>query len=220
MIERETVRRGENVSFYFDPICPWTWITSRWLVEVADQRRLRVDWRAMSLVALNGGASSLNAARSGAARLSTGFLRMIEAMRSNGRADLIGPFYTAVGNRLHVEGEQPTMDLLEEAARETGVIGFLVAAEDSHWNEAVLRSTAEAMELGGPDTGSPILRIEGQEHGTHGPIVSPAPRGDDALRLWDVVSVALEIPGFYEIKHGRDSAPEITREPAAYAESW
>lgn len=217
MIERETVPQNRNVSFYFDPICPWTWITSRWLVEVADQRNLRVDWRSLSLVVLNNGEEAISLARSGAARMSTDSLRMIEAMRSNGREDLVGPFYTALGTRLHIDDAPPVPRTLEDAAREAGVTGFLVAAEDNQWDEAVIRSTAEALQLAGPETGSPVLRLGNMDRGTHGPIVSPAPEGEEALRLWDVVTEALSVPGFYELKHGREGAPQITRQREANA---
>jgi hypothetical protein len=217
MIERETVRRGERVSFYFDPICPWTWITSRWLVDVADQRGMQIDWRSLSLVVLNAGAEAIDQPQSGAGMISTGSLRMIEAMRQNGRDDLIGPFYTALGTRVHVDSEQPSPHLLQEAARDAGVSGYLVAADDRRWDGAVIQSTAEAIHLAGPDTGSPVLRIHGQDRGMHGPIVSPEPRGKEALKLWDVVTAALNIESFYELKHGRTGAPQISREPAVGA---
>jgi hypothetical protein len=215
MLQRETIHRNDDVSFYFDPICPWTWITSRWLDDVAGRRSLRVHWRSLSLVVLNAGEDALGTVGHGAGRMSTDSLRMIEAMRANGREDLIGRFYTALGTRLHVDGEPPVGRTLEDAAREADVMGFLVAAEDSRWDEEVIRSTAEAIRLAGPDTGSPVLRLGSMNRGTHGPIVSPAPEGDDAMRLWDVVTAALDVPGFYELKHGREEAPQITREPAA-----
>jgi 2-hydroxychromene-2-carboxylate isomerase len=214
MLERETIQRHRNVSFYFDPICPWTWITSRWLVEVVHRKDIHVDWRSLSLVILNNGEDALSLARSGAARLSTDSLRMIEAMRADGREDLVGPFYTALGTRLHVEGEPPVPRTLEAASRDVDASGYLAATEDGRWDDALIRSTAEAMQLGGPDTGSPVLRLGRMDHGTHGPIVSPAPEGDDALRLWDVVTAALTVPGFYELKHGREGAPQITQTPA------
>ena len=138
---------------------------------------------------------------------------MIEAMRANHRDDLAGPFYTALGTRLHLDEEPADTDILEAAAQEAGVAGYLVAATDAHWDEAVIRSTVEALGLGGPDTGSPILLLEGQPRGFHGPIVSPAPMGDDATRLWDLVAAAMSMPDFYELKHGRDGAPQIAAEP-------
>jgi 2-hydroxychromene-2-carboxylate isomerase len=217
MIERETVRRGESVSFYFDPICPWTWITSRWLEEVAGTRRLKVSWRPLSLVVLNNGPEALQMATGGAAAISTSSLRMVEAMRENGRDDLVGPFYTALGTLLHVDGERPDAQLLERAADEAGVSGYLVAAGDDRWDEAVIRSTAEAIELGGPDTGAPILHLAGHKRGFHGPIVSPAPTGEDATRLWDLVTTAMSMPDFFELKHGRERAPQISRQPAGSA---
>jgi 2-hydroxychromene-2-carboxylate isomerase len=212
MIERETIRRTKDVSFYFDPICPWTWITSRWLLDVADERSLHIHWRTMSLAILNGGVEGMPAQYRAPAQFSMCMLRMIEAMRAAGRDDLIGPFFTVVGTRLHVLHERPDRELLESASREAGVTGFLVAADDEYWDEAIEESTDEAMELGGPDVGSPILHVRGFEKGLHGPIVSPAPTGDAAIRLWDAIEAALEVPEFFEIKHGRTGAPQI--EPA------
>lgn len=214
MIERETVRRGEKVSFYFDAICPWTWITSRWLEEVAEKRALQIIWRSLSLVVLNNGAHALQTAYRGAGALSTDFLRMVEAMHADHRDDLVGPFYSAVGTRLHVENHEPNSDLLEAAATAAGVSEYLAAAGDDRWDDAVVASTAEALELGGPDTGSPILHLDGRPRGLHGPIVSPIPEGDNVTRLWDVVIAAMSMPDFYELKHGREGAPQIARQPA------
>lgn len=181
MITRETIYRPRTVSFYFDPICPWTWITSRWLVEVADQRDVKVDWRSLSLAELNGGVDRMPSEYQAAGRFSMGALRMLEAMRASGNGDRIGAFYTELGTRLHVEGEMFGPELLQRAATAAGLADYLDAVQDPRWDEAVAESTATAMDLAGPDVGSPVIQADGEGRGFHGPVVSPAPQGEAAL---------------------------------------
>ncbi|MBV9280591.1 MAG: DsbA family protein [Chloroflexi bacterium] len=209
MISRETLYRPQTVSFFFDPICPWTWITSRWLVEVAEAREVDVDWRTLSLAELNGGVDRMPAQFQEAGRFSMRALRMIEAMRATGASGRVGAFYTELGMRLHVDGEPAVTDLLRRAADVAGVGGYTGAADDPSWDAAVAGSTAIAMRLAGPDVGSPVLQLDGRTWGLHGPIVSPAPGGEDALRLWDALLTLVHVPGFYELKRGRTGAPQI-----------
>lgn len=209
MITRETVYRPTTVSFYFDPICPWTWITSRWLVEAAEARRFAIDWRSMSLAELNGGVENMPEQYQEGGRFSMRVLRMMEAMRADGLIEPIGDFYTDIGTRLHVDGETPGRELLERSAATAGVSEYLGAADDAAWDEVIARSTATAMRLAGPDVGSPVLQLDGQDWGFHGPIVSPAPQGDDARQLWDALLTLAHVPGFYELKHGRTGAPQV-----------
>jgi hypothetical protein len=213
MIARETVYRPTTVSFYFDPICPWTWITSRWLVEVAGARGFDIDWRTLSLAVLNGGVERMPAPYQEGGRFSLRALRMMEAVRTDGLRDQIGAFYTELGERLHVDGEAPGLALLQRSADAAGVGAYLPAADDRRWDEVIAGSTWAAMELAGPDIGSPVIVLDGQEWGLHGPIVSPAPQGDDAVRLWDALLSLSGVPGFYELKHGRTGAPQVQRVP-------
>jgi hypothetical protein len=208
MITRETVSRPTTTAFYFDPICPWTWITSRWLVEVAERREFTVDWRPLSLAQLNGGVENMPLQFQEAGRFSMRLLRMVAALRSGGLEDRVGRFYTEVGTRLHVDGMAPDADLLQRAAEASGVSDYLHAAEDERWDRVVADSTDEAMRLAGPDVGSPVLQIGGQDRGMYGPIVSPTPQGEAAMQLWDAVSTLASVPGFYEFKHGRSGAPQ------------
>jgi hypothetical protein len=165
----------------------------------------------MSLAVLNGGIDQMPERFQEGGRFSMRALRMMEAMRAAGFGDRIGELYTDLGTRLHVDREAPSLDLLRRSADAAGVGEFLPLAEDAWWDEAVVSSTWEAVELAGPDIGSPVIRLQGQDRGLHGPIVSPMPSGEEALRLWDALLTLTHVPGFFEVKHGRSGAPEIPR---------
>lgn len=207
MITRETVEARQEVSFYFDPICPWTWITSRWLVEVAEARGLQINWRTFSLSTVNGGIDRMPERFREAARFSLRAERVIEAMRTAGENRLVGEFYTELGRRLHVVRARPDATLLEEAAAAVGAQRFLPTADEDTWDVPVVQSTDQAVALAGPDVGSPVLAMG--ERGLYGPIVSPAPAGQEALRLWDAIETLFALPSFYELKHGRVGEPKV-----------
>ena len=109
-----------------------------------------------------------------------------------------------VGRRLFHDGETPLPALVAAAAERVGLGELAAAATDEAHDEAIVASTDEAIRLGGPDVGSPILVVGEGTRGFHGPIVSPPPVGEDALRLWDAISTLTQIPGVYEVKHGRE----------------
>jgi hypothetical protein len=184
-------------------------MSSRWLVEVAEIRGLAVDWRSMSLAELNGGVENMPKQYQELGRFSVRALRMVEALRAAGLPDRIGQFYTELGTRLHVEGEAPGLDLLRNAANAAYVSEYLAAADDCYWDMAVAGSTHTAMELAGPDIGSPVLQLGERSRALHGPIVSPPPRGAHALALWDALVTLTRVPGFYELKHGRTGEPQV-----------
>src|SRR5262249_42567227 len=131
-------------------------------------------------------------------------LRLVVALRDAGRESQIGNFYTEVGRRLFYDRQAPTMDLVTGAADAVGAGDLAAAATDPSLGRAVEASTQEAIRLGGPDVGSPILVAGDAARGFHGPIVSPPPHGEDALRLWDAVAAFSQVQGAYEIKHGRE----------------
>lgn len=204
-----------EVSFYFDAMCPWTWMSSRWLVDVAGQRDLAITWRTFSLPLLNEGQpippELLAAVPDLPERLAlgTGVLRMAEALRDAGRNDDIGAFYTECGQRFHVEAQPPERSVLEAAAAAAGVEDQLAAVEDEAWDAHLRASLDEAVALAGPDVGSPVLSLEGNRRGGFGPIVSPPPVGEDAGRLWDAVVTLHSLPSFYEVKRGRSGPPAL-----------
>lgn len=200
-----------RVDFYFDPVCPWTWNTSRWLDEVARARGLTVHWRPLSLLFLNADREVPEQFR---APMEAGLaaLRVVAAARAGGQEELIGDFYTELGRRLFYDQAPPSPAFAAAAAEAAGLGQFAATADDASYDDAVRASTREAIEQGGPDVGSPVLVVDGTR-GFHGPIVSPPPIGDDAVRLWDAVATLARLPGVYEIKHGREGGPELGPRP-------
>jgi 2-hydroxychromene-2-carboxylate isomerase len=196
-----------TVEYFFDPACPWTWLTSRWLLDAARQRDVDVTWRSLSLSVVNAGkipeqyADRLHA--SAAAH------RVFAAMHDAGRNDLVGAMYTAIGSRTHDGGEDLSLDLVREAAEAAGAGEWAAAIDDPGWDAAVERSTAEAVDMAGPDVGSPVLAHGSPRVAMFGPIVSPGPRGEDSARLLDLVLAAAEVGGFFELKRGRRGGPAL-----------
>ncbi len=197
----------DAVEYFFDPACPWTWLTSRWLVDATRQRDVGVTWRSLSLAVVNAGKIPEHYADR--LRASAAAHRVFAALADAGRNDLIGEMYTAIGSRTHDAGEGLTLDLVREAAGAAGAGEWAGAVDDAAWDEAVERSTAEAIELAGPDVGSPVLAHGSPRVAMFGPIVSPGPRGEDGARLLDLVLAAAEVGGFFELKRGRRAGPAL-----------
>lgn len=209
----DTAPGRTDIDFYFDPACPWTWLTSRWLVDAASQRAVDVTWRSLSLLVLSDG----NPSEEHADRVYTAARahRVFAALQSAGRNDLVGDLYTAIGTRHHDKGEDLTVDLVRAAAAEVGAEGWADAVDDDSRDADVARSTETALELAGPDIGSPVLAHGTPRLGIFGPIVNPGPRGEDAARLLDLVLEASQIEGFFELKRGRRTGPLLPAPPLA-----
>lgn len=204
---------ADRVQFFFDPSCPWTWMTSRWLVEVAGRLEFGVEWRSLSLAVLNAGReiperyrASSEAARSA--------LRVVEAAREAGRHEEVGAFYTHLGTRLHHDQAEPGVALVTEVADATGLGDLAGAATDPAWDEPLARSLDAAIAAAGPGVGSPVVVPPGATTGFFGPIVSPPPTGEAALTLWELVRAAATLPGFWELKRGRTEGPRPGPRPA------
>lgn len=204
-----------DVRFYFDSMCPWTWMTSRWLVDAASQRDVDITWRTFSLAILNEGQEYppelLAAMPDLPARVALGkqILRVVEFLREAGRNDDIGRFYTECGQRFHVDDLPPERSNLDDAAKAAGVEDHLAAADDEGLDVALRASLDEALDRAGPDVGSPILVMGGNARGAFGPIVSPPPQREDAGRLWDALVTLHTMPEFLEVKRGRTGPPAI-----------
>jgi hypothetical protein len=196
-----------TVEYYFDPACPWTWLTSRWLIDAARQRGVDVTWRSLSLSVVNAG--NIPEKYAEFLRASAAAHRLFAALADAGRNDLIGELYTAIGSRTHDGGEGLSLELVREATEAAGAGEWAGAIDDSAWDEAVERSTAEAVELAGPDVGSPVLAHGTPRVAMFGPIVSPGPRGEEGAKLLDLVLAAAEFDGFFEIKRGRRAGPAL-----------
>ncbi|MCM0676138.1 DsbA family protein [Micromonospora phytophila] len=190
-----------DATFFFDPACPWTWRTSRWLVAVADARNLRVEWRAFSLAILNAGNVPPQFAE--AMTASSRALRLVEALRAEDRHDDIARFYAELGARTYEAGDPLSPKIVAAAVAAAGLEAAAAALDDERWDEAVRESHALAYASAGPDIGSPVLMVPGTERGVHGPILTEVPGTDDALTIWDSLLPLLRIPAFHEVKRGR-----------------
>lgn len=190
-----------DVTFFFDPACPHTWRTSRWLVTVGQARGLTIEWRAFSLAILNEGrvAPQFAAALTAASRA----LRLVEALRAEGRHDDVGRLYTELGTRSHDAGNPLSATIVDAAVEAAGLASAAPALDDEGWEQAVRESHAKAYASAGPDIGSPVLMVPDAERGVHGPIVTEVPDRDDALVLWDALLPLVRMPTFHEIKRGR-----------------
>ena len=198
----------DAADFWFDPLCPFAWITSRWILEVEQVRDIRVDWHVMSLYFLNKDREGLSEDyRKGIGRgLPVGRVLMATEQREGAGALL--PLYTALGTRLHrnrPEGEpRPEIDrgLVEASLAEAGLPADLAdAMEDASYDEALAKSHQGAIDLVGNEVGTPTIAFNGTAF--FGPVISSIPRGEDAGRLWDGTIAVAEFPYFYEIKRTR-----------------
>jgi len=199
------------VQFWFDPLCPWAWITSRWITEVEKVRPVRADWRIMSLAYLNleqhkgEGLSPEYLERMSKA---WEFVRVCAAAGEHSGTDIYGPLYTALGTRIHNEGRRGDPAIIGEALAEVGLPAELASAADStEFDQKIKDSHNEAFDVVGLDVGTPVVRIRG--NAIFGPVITPIPRGEAAGRLWDGVALVTEADGFFELKRTRDRKPSF-----------
>jgi 2-hydroxychromene-2-carboxylate isomerase len=190
-----------DATFFFDPACPWTWRTSRWLVAVADARTLHIEWRAFSLAILNEGNVPPQFAE--AMATSSRALRLVEALRADGRHDDVARFYAELGARSHDAGNPLSPKIVDAAVEAAGLQEAAPALDDDRWDDAVRESHALAYASAGPDVGSPVLMVPGAERGVHGPILTEVPGTDDALTIWDSLLPLIRMPAFHEVKRAR-----------------
>ena len=195
------------VDFWFDPKCPFAWITSRWMLEVEKVRDVTTTWRVMSLAALNEKRDIPQDYRDMLADAWGPVRILVQAEQDHGNEVLL-PLYTAMGERLHVQGRDLDRGLLAEAVAEAGLPASLVdSMDDSSLDDLVKQSHQQAMDLVGDDVGTPTIRVG--DAAFFGPVLSRIPRGEEAGRLFDGTVVMAEVPYFYEIKRSRTTTPEF-----------
>ena len=193
------------VDFWFDPLCPWAWMSSRWLLEAAAVRNLAPRWHVMSLAVLNEG-RDLPADYVEMMAKAWGPVRVcIAAEQKLGNEVLLG-LYTAMGNRVHPGKEPIGREMIVGALADAGLPADLVdAMDDVSLDEALKVSHHAGMDAVGMDVGTPVIHVG--DTAFFGPVVTPAPKGEVAGRLWDGVVLVAGTPGFYELKRTRDVGP-------------
>jgi len=194
-----------SVEMWFDPVCPWAWMTSRWLMEVEQVRDVEVTWSVMSLSVLNEGRELTASYRDMMSRSWAPVRVLIAAIRDHGEK-VVKPLYDAMGTRIHLGGEEDYPKVIAASLDEVGLpTDLLRFAETTQIDDALRTSHQRAMDLVGDDVGTPVISVGGISF--FGPVVSPAPTGDDAGRLWDGCLLVAGTPGFFEIKRTRTSGP-------------
>jgi 2-hydroxychromene-2-carboxylate isomerase len=194
-----------SVEMWFDPICPWAWVTSRWLMEVEQVRDVEVTWSVMSLSVLNGG-RDLPASYRDLMERSWAPVRVIIAAAREHGPTVIKPLFDAMGTCIHLEGEKDYPKVIAASLQEVGLPADLLRFADSTEVDAELRASHQrAIDLVGDDVGTPVICVG--DVAFFGPVVSPAPTGEDAGRLWDGFLLVAGTPGFFELKRTRTIGP-------------
>lgn len=200
------------VDFWFDPVCPWAWMTSRWLLDVAARRPLDIRWHVMSLAVLNEGKGDELPERY--RRLLTegwGPVRVVTAARHKYGDDITAPLYTALGERIHLQGMDSYREAIDGALQECGLPAELADHADADtYDEAVRAGHREGIDRVGQEVGTPVIALPGPDGTTSaffGPVITPAPKGQDALNLFEGLLRLAATPGFYELKRSRTQGP-------------
>jgi protein-disulfide isomerase-like protein with CxxC motif len=194
------------VDFWFDPLCPWAWITSRWMLEVEQVRPVRTRWRVMSLAVLNENKDGLSEGYRERLAKAWGPVRVCIAAEQKHGADVLGPLYTAIGTRFHHEKAERDKATVGAALADVGLPAGLIEAYDStEYDEALRASHEEGIQKVGYDVGTPIISVG--ELSIFGPVVSPVPRGEAAAKLWDGLLLIAGTDGFFELKRSRTRDP-------------
>jgi hypothetical protein len=200
-----------EVPFWFDPLCPWAWVTSRWLLEVEKVRPVRADWRIMSLAYLNleqREGKGLSDDYRALMEKAWSSVRVCAAAAERAGRHVLGPLYTAIGTRLHNQRRREDPTVLTEALAETNLPAPLAsAATSTEFDQLIKDSHDEAFNEVGLDVGTPVLRVGGTA--LFGPVLRRAPRGEAAGQLWDGLVMVAATDGFFELKRRRDSKPSF-----------
>ncbi|MBD8063153.1 DsbA family protein [Oceanitalea stevensii] len=192
--------------FWFDPICPWAWMTSRWMGEVEQVRPVTARWHVMSLAVLNEGRDLPEGYRAMMDK-AWGPARLVNAARELHGEDVVKPLYDALGTRFHPGGREiDDVSVFTEALAEVGLPEELVRYTTSDELDDSLRAShREGITKVGEDVGTPVVAFN--DVAFFGPVITPAPKGEEAGRLWDGCVLVAGVPGFFELKRTRTQGP-------------
>lgn len=198
-------RKPASVEMWFDPVCPWAWLTSRWLLEVEKVRDVRVTWSVMSLALLHEG-RHLPPEYQERMEAAWGPVRVIVAAAQAHGDQVVKPLYDAIGTRVHPGRRRDLEGVIDESLAECGLPSSLAKAARLKKHDAALRRTHKrGISLVGLDVGTPIIAVDGVAF--FGPVVTPAPKAEAAGLLWDGCRLVAATPGFYELKRTRTVGP-------------
>lgn len=200
------------VDFWFDPICPWAWMTSRWMLEVEKVRNVEVNWHVMSLAVLNEDKlDELPERYREGMKAAWAPVRVVTAAQQLHGDEVVGKLYTALGTRIHNGGEGNERATIVAALADVGLPADLIDYADKDTYDAELRAShKEGIDKVGQEVGTPVIAVpgsDGEQIAFFGPVVTPAPKGEEAAQLWDGTLMVASIPGFYEIKRTRTQGP-------------
>jgi hypothetical protein len=195
----------DTADFWFDPACPWAWMTSRWMMEVEKVRPVDVRWHVMSLSVLNEGRDLPEGYRDLMDR-TWGPVRVVVAARELHGEKWVKPLYDAMGTRIHPGGIKDFDQVIRESLDEVGLPAELAEyATKTDFDEQLRASHTEGISLVGEDVGTPVVAVNGVAF--FGPVVTPAPKGEAAAKLWDGCVLVAGTPGFFELKRTRTQGP-------------